>query len=187
MPTVTEKNVDFDFLPGWEVVQYDAPGGFYREVVIKYVQHIRGMDIVCRPPGARRVVFIEAKDFRKETDAKQTLNSVLQESVLRKTISTLGGLLIAERAASDELRPMAILQKELPVTVVLFIVERPVPPHSTTADKLRRQTTISGRNDLEQKLSVLLGAWGIGFQLRGSPTPLVLPTTIADGWSVRIN
>lgn len=187
MPTITEKNVDFDFLPGWEVVQYDAPGGFYREVVIKYVQHIRGMDIVCRPPGSRRVVFIEAKDFRKETDARQTLNSTLKESVLRKTISTLGGLLIAERAAAEELRPMAILQKELPATVVLFVVERPVPTHTTTADKLRRQTTISGRNDLEQTLSALFSAWGIGFQLRGSPAPLVLPTTSIDGWSVRIH
>ena len=187
MPTITEKDVDFDFLPGWAVVQYDEPGGFYRETVIKYVQHVRGMDIVCRPPAPRRVVFIEAKDFRKETDAKHTLNSVLQESVLRKTIGTLAGLFIAERAENGKLRPMAILRKALPVQVVLFVVERPLPPRSTTADKLRWQNAISGRNDLEQKLTTLFSAWGIEFQLRGSPAPLVLPTTATDGWSVRIN
>ncbi|MGY2134424.1 hypothetical protein ACW9KT_19500 [Hymenobacter sp. HD11105] len=190
MPTISEKDVDFDFLPAWEVTQYDEVGGFYRQTVIRYVQNIRGMDIVCRPSGDARVVFIEAKDYRKEPDAKQTLNAVLQESVLRKTLSTMAGLFIAERVDNDGLRPMAILKKATPIEVVLFIVEKPTPglsAHSPTAFKLRYANRVAGRNDLEQKLTAILAQWGVSFQLRGSPSPLVLPTTTTDGWSVRIN
>jgi len=189
MPVIDEKLLHFDF-PDWEVVQYDENGGFYRNSVAKYAQHVAGMDIVCRPPGARRLVLIEAKDFRTETDLKQTLNGSLREVVLRKTLSTLAGLFVAERAEDEKLRPLAILTRQLPIEVVLFMVERAVPPtlqYSPTALKLRKSTTLTGRNDLEQTLTAQLLEWGIGFQLRGTPGPLALPTVAADGWSVRID
>jgi hypothetical protein len=66
MPTIIEQNKDsgkglaFDFPVSWEAIKYDQqedaatsePAGFYRRIIqSEGVQHIRGMDIVCRLPG----------------------------------------------------------------------------------------------------------------------------------------
>ncbi|MBC7447876.1 MAG: hypothetical protein H7330_07435 [Hymenobacteraceae bacterium] len=184
MPTKCEgatNPICFDFPIGWEAVKYDEEGGFYRTTVTKHVNLIRGMDLVAVPPGAPRVVFIEVKDFRKAApDDPEARNAKLIDTVLRKTLYTLAGLVAAERVGEASLRPFAMLSRQPPVQVVLFLVEAPL------ASKLRQQNQRVGRNDLEQSLTAQLAAWGLDFALRGAPTPLVPPTLAADGWEARV-
>ena len=134
-----------------------------------------------------RLLFIEAKDYRQETVIADTLNEKLIETVLRKTLGTLAGLMVAERVQELTLHKLAILRRQPVIEVVLFLVEKPVavtaPP---TGYKLRRQTQITGRNDLEQKLTAILAGWGLGFKLRGAPMPLQPASGPADGWTVRL-
>jgi hypothetical protein len=186
MPTLTEGNIHFDFPSGWQAVKYDAEGGFYRKTIIQHVQHIRGVDLLACPADAARLALIEVKDYREATTIDETLNAVLLETMLRKTIGTLAGLVAAERVQEPTLRPLAILSRQPSVEVVLFLIERPVVPvPTTTGYKLRRATQAVGRNDLELKLTAILATWGLEFKLRGS-LPLQLPSVVADGWTVRV-
>ncbi len=192
MPTLTEGAKDpitgtlaypihFDFPSGWEAVKYDEEGGFYRTTVTKHVDLIRGMDFVAVPPGTSRVVFMEVKDFRRALPGDPAaLNAKLFDTVLRKTLYTLAGLLVAERVGNASLQPFAVLSRQLPVQVVLFLAEAP------PASKLRQLNQRVGRNDLEQSLTAQLAAWGLGFALRGAPQPLVAATLAADGWEARV-
>ena len=184
MPTLCEgttQPICFDFPSGWEAVKYDEEGGFYRTTVTKHITLVRGMDFVAVPPTISRVVFIEVKDFRRATPGDpDALNAKLLDTVLRKTLYTMAGLLAAERVGAPALRPFAVLSRQPPIQVVLFLVEAPV------ASKLRQVNQRVGRNDLEQSLTAQLAAWGIGFALRGAPAPLVPATLTADGWEARL-
>lgn len=150
MPTLTEGKLQFDFPSGWQAVKYDEEQGFYRTTIIRHVQHVRGVDLVACPADATRLVLIEVKDYREATTVDDTLNSTSLQTVQHKTLGTLAGLVAAERVQEPTLRTLALLSRQLPVEVVLFLVEKPtalVP--TTTAHKLRRSTQLTGRNDLE--------------------------------------
>ena len=180
MPTIQEKNkagkgLVFDFLSDWRVVKYDQdaeaettePAGFYRSVILSDgVQQVRGMDIVCRLPGEpERLQFIEVKDERERDPATNVAlrHEELRLTVLRKTMGTLAGLLLAERLGTDSLRPMACLSRQPVVEVVLFLEEPPLPTRRLT--ELRKATEKDRKNILDQKLTAKLHQWGIPFFL----------------------
>jgi len=189
MPTIIEGNLHFDFPAGWLAVKYDEEQGFYRDTVTRHIQYIRGVDIVaCPTDEVGRLLFIEAKDYRKASGIADTLNSELLETMLRKTLGTLAGLTVAERVQEPSLHRLAILSRQPAIEVVLFLVDKPLtavaaPP---TSKKLRRQTQATGRNDLEQKLTAILADWGLSFKLRGSPIPLQPASNATDEWTVRL-
>lgn len=188
MPTLTEGKLHFDFPSGWQVVKYDAEGGFYRETISKSVQHVRGVDLVASPPDAARLLLIEVKDCRQDTKTEVTLNTVLLETVQRKTLDTLAGLLIAERMQEPSLRVLAKLSRQPVVEVVLLLIEPLLPVAATpTGNKLRRVTRTTGRTDLAQKLTAILASWGLPFKLLGSPTSSQPASATIEGWTVRID
>lgn len=133
MPTIIEDDLAFDFPPGWQVTKYDqeadpntdTPAGFYLRIIQSNgVKHIRGMDIVCRLPGApTKLQLLEVKDDRTRTLGEGERHTELYETVLRKTIGTLAGLLLAERLGDDSLRPLACLSQQPHLEVVLFLIE----------------------------------------------------------------
>ena len=181
MPTKTEGRIHFDFPSGWSAVNYDAEGGFYRTTVTRHVRYVRGMDLVTAPPGSPRVIFIEVKDFRSAAATDPAaLNATLLDTVLRKTLYTMAGLLVAERTRDAALSSFAVLSRQPLLHVVLFLAEAP------PASLLRRQTQRAGRNDLEQTLTAQLAAWNITFALRGAPLPLVPASPSTDGWTARV-
>jgi hypothetical protein len=183
MPTILEVNEEtgeglaFDFPRGWKVRKYDqdaeaatnTPAGFYRRVILDDgVQHIRGMDIVCRlPDKPRRLQFIEAKDDRKRAMATGERHTELYETVLRKTIGTLAGLTLAERLGDDSLRRIACLSRQPHIEVILFLVEPAIPsrPRQSDRNELRRLVREEGKVTLEQRLRAKLDAWGLPFNL----------------------
>lgn len=180
MPTIQERNkagkgLAFDFPSDWRVVKYDQdaevetnePAGFYRSVILSDgVQQVRGMDIVCRLPGEpERLQFIEVKDERERDPATNVAlrHEELRLTVLRKTMGTLAGLLLAERLGDNSLRPMACLSRQSLVEVVLFLEEPVLPPQRRT--ELRKATEKDRKNILDQKLTAKLHQWGIPFFL----------------------
>jgi hypothetical protein len=113
MPTIIEGALRFDFPAGWTAAKYDEETGFYRTIVTRHVQHTRDVDIVaCPPDETARLLFIEAKDYRQETVIADTLNGKLLETVLRKTLGTLAGLMVAERVQELTLHKLAILGRQ---------------------------------------------------------------------------
>lgn len=183
MPIIEEKNNEgkglaFYFPSDWQVVKYDQeadsaaniPAGFYRRVILSEgVQQVRGMDIVCRLPGKpKQLEFIEIKDER-ERDPETNValrHDELRKTVLRKTLDTLAGLLLAERLNEDSLRPMACLSQHPEIRVILFLVEPlpiPIPPRRNK--KLRKLTKQQVRTGIDQQLNAKLDKWGISFQL----------------------
>lgn len=180
MPTIEEKNKEgrglaFDFPPDWRVVKYDQDAepatselaGFYRTVILSDgVQQVRGMDIVCRLPGEpERLQFIEVKDERQRDPAASVglRHEELRQTVLRKTLGTLAGLVLAERIGEASLQPMACLTRQPLLEVVLFLEEPPLPAPRQTP--LRRATEKDRKNILDQKLTAKLHQWGIPFFL----------------------
>ena len=177
MPTIREKNLVFDFPAGWQAVKYDQdtepgasePAGFYRRIILSEgVQQVRGMDIVCRLPGApARLQLIEVKDERTRastTDTEVALrHEELRQTVLRKTMGTLASLLLAERLGDDSLRPMACLSQRPALEVVLFLEEPALPLVRQTL--LRKTVEKDRTNLLDQKLTAKLRQWGIPFFL----------------------
>lgn len=173
MPTIAENNLAFDFPSDWQVIKYDQdaepaanePAGFYRRVVLSEgVQQVRGMDIVCRMPGeSLRLQLIEIKDERQRNPAVEVAvrHEELRQTVLRKTLGTLAGLLLAERLSDDLLRPMACLSRQPLLEVVLFL-EEPAPTRQTL---LRKTVEKDRANLLDQKLTAKLRQWGIPFFL----------------------
>lgn len=180
MPTIEEKNSEgkglaFDFPSDWQVQKYDqdaegaagTAAGFYRRVILSEgVQQVRGMDIVCRLPGQPNwLQLIEVKDERKRDPAADvgTRHEELRQTVLRKTLGTLAGLLLAERLGDDSLRPVACLSQQPLIEVVLFLKEPAVQPARQTL--LRKATEKDRANLLDQRLTAKLGQWGIPFFL----------------------
>lgn len=180
MPTIEEKNkagkgLSFDFPFDWKVVKYDqdaepaanGAAGFYRSVILSDgVQQVRGMDIVCRLPGEpARVQLIEVKDERERAPDMNVAvrHEELRQTVLRKTMGTLAGLLLAERLGDDSLRPMACLSWQPLIEVVLFLEEPELLPQRTTP--LRKSTEKDRKIILDQKLTAKLHQWGIPFFL----------------------
>lgn len=180
MPTIQERNkagkgLAFDFSSDWRVVKYDQdaevetnePAGFYRSVILSDgVQQVRGMDIVCRLPGEpERLQFIEVKDERERDPATNVAlrHEELRLTVLRKTMGTLAGLLLAERLGDNSLRPMACLSQQPLIEVVLFLEEPELLPQRSTP--LRKSTEKDRKNILDQKLTAKLHQWGIPFFL----------------------
>jgi hypothetical protein len=163
MPSITEKNLEFNFPPGWLVVKYDQdaepvtdePAGFYRRVILPDgVQQVRGMDIVCRLPGQQEALqFIEVKDERERNSMVDAplRHEELRQTMLRKTLRTLASLVLAERLGDDSLRPMACLSRQPQLEVVLFLEEPPVPIPRRT--QLRRGTEKDRVNMLDQRLT----------------------------------
>lgn len=193
MPIIEEKNKDgkglaFYFPADWHAVKYDQdvdlatnePAGFYRRVVLSGgVQQIRGMDIICRLPGKpHRLEFIEVKDERERDPATNVAlrHEELRQTVLRKTIGTLAGLLLAERLREGSLRPMACLTRNPEIKVTLFLVEPPAVPVPPRRNKeLRKLTKQQTKTGLDQQLRANLDEWGILFYLANMddrpPTP----------------
>lgn len=180
MPTIEEKNkagkgLAFDFPSDWHVVKYDQdaepainePAGFYRSVILSEgVQQVRGMDIVCRMPGESvRVQLIEVKDERERAPDTNVAvrHEELRQTVLRKTMGTLAGLLLAERLGDGSLQPMACLSRQPLIEVVLFLEEPELLPQRSTA--LRKLTEKNRKSILDQKLTAKLHQWGIPFFL----------------------
>ena len=180
MPTIEEKNkagkgLAFDFPSDWHALKYDQDAepatnelaGFYRSVILSEgVQQVRGMDIVCRMPGEpTRLQLIEVKDERERaTDTNvATRHEELRQTVLRKTMGTLAGLLLAERLGEDSLRPMACLSRQPLVEVVLFLKEPELLPQRSSL--LRQATEKDRKTILDQKLTAKLRQWGIPFFL----------------------
>ena len=180
MPTIEEKNkagkgLAFDFPSDWRVIKYDQdvepsanePAGFYRSVILSDgVQQVRGMDIVCRLPGQpARLQLIEVKDERERAfDISVAVrHEELRRTVLRKTMGTLAGLLLAERLGDNFLRPMACLSRQPLIEVVLFLEEPELLPQRSTP--LRKSTEKDRKNILDQKLTAKLHQWGIPFFL----------------------
>ena len=180
MPTIEEKNKDgkglaFDFPPGWQAVKYDQDAdpignesaGFYRSVILSEgVQHVRGMDIVCRLPGEpARLQLIEVKDERERAaDTNVAMrHEELRQTVLRKTMGTLAGLLLAERLGDSSLQPIACLSRQPLIEVVLFLEEPGLLPERSTV--LRKSTEKDRKIILDQKLTAKLHQWGIPFFL----------------------
>lgn len=193
MPIIEEKNKDgkglaFYFPDDWHVEKYDRdadpvtqkPAGFYRRTILSSgVQQVRGMDIVCRRPGRpHRLEFIEIKDERERNPATNVAlrHEEIRQTVLRKTMGTLAGLLLAERLKEKSLGPMACLSRHPEIKVTLFLVEPlvvPTPPQRNKA--LRKLAKRQGRTDLEQQLRAKLDEWNILFYLANledrPPTP----------------
>ena len=180
MPIIEEKNkagkgLAFDFPSDWRVIKYDQdvepsanePVGFYRSVILSDgVQQVRGMDIVCRLPGQpARLQLIEVKDERERAfDISVAVrHEELRRTVLRKTMGTLAGLLLAERLGDNLLRPMACLSRQPLIEVVLFLEEPELLPQRSTP--LRKSTEKDRKNILDQKLTAKLHQWGIPFFL----------------------
>lgn len=160
MPTRTEGSLHFDFPTGWHAVKYDEEGGFYRSVITRHVQGIRGVDFVASPADNARLLFIEVKDCREDTQPEESLNNKLLETMQRKILGTLAGLVVAERMQEPTLRVLAMLRRRPPIEVVLFLVEPTATIAPTaTGRKLRRVTQGNGRNDLSQKLTAILAPW----------------------------
>jgi hypothetical protein len=183
MPTIEEKNeagkgLAFDFPSDWQVVKYDQDAepsanetaGFYRSVILSEgVQQVRGIDIVCRLPGEPvRVQLIEVKDERERaSDINVAVrHEELRQTVLRKTMGTLAGLLLAERLGDNSLRPMACLSRQPLIEVVLFLEEPALLPDRSTP--LRKSVEKDRKNILDQKLTAKLHQWGIPFFLYDS-------------------
>ena len=180
-PNKIEGQLLFNFPADWQVVVYDqdkddtAAPGFYRRVLLGSqdeqlpdLEHICGMDFVCRLPGqALRLQFIEVKDDRKRATAEQVRHGELYQTIVRKTFNTLSGLLLAERLQDDVLRPMACLSRQPDIEVVLFLEEPPLAPVEARGNKrqLRRLVRTQKRTDLDQKLTAKLAQWHVPFQL----------------------
>ncbi len=180
MPTIEEKNkagkgLAFDFPSDWHAVKYDQeaelatnePAGFYRSIILSEgVQQVRGMDIVCRLPGEpARLQLIEVKDERERASDTNVAvrHEELRQTVLRKTMGTLAGLLLAERLGEATLRPVACLSRQPLIEVVLFLEEPQLLPQRSTA--LRKATEKDRKSILDQKLTAKLRQWGIPFFL----------------------
>ena len=180
MPTIEEKNkagkgLAFDFPSDWHAVKYDQdaalatsePAGFYRSIILSDgVQQVRGMDIVCRLPGQpARLQLIEVKDERERApDTKVAIrHEELRQTVLRKTMGTLAGLLLAERLGDASLRPIACLSQQPSIEVVLFLEEPALLPQRSTP--LRKSAEKDRKSILDQKLTAKLHQWGIPFFL----------------------
>ncbi|WP_460585434.1 hypothetical protein [Hymenobacter arcticus] len=165
----------FDFPAGWYAVKYDhdaepasnEPAGFYRRIILSEgVQQVRGMDIVCRLPGEHaHLQLIEVKDERKRDLATDIAlrHEELRQTILRKTLGTLAGLVLAERLGDASLRPMACLSQQPLIEVVLFLEEPLLAPQRSTL--LRKVTEKDRKNILDQKLTAKLYQWGIPFFL----------------------
>lgn len=183
MPIIEEKNkagkgLAFYFPDDWHVEKYDRDAdpatqesaGFYRRVILSGgVQQVRGMDIICRLPGKpQRLEFIEIK-YERDRDPATNLalrHEEIRQTVLRKTIGTLAGLLLAERLRDASLGPMACLSRHPAIKVTLFLAEPAVvstPPHRNK--ELRKLTKQQGRTGLDQQLRAKLDEWGILFYL----------------------
>lgn len=180
MPTIEEKNksgkgLAFDFPSDWHAVKYDQdadpathePAGFYRSVILSEgVQQVRGMDIVCRLPGQLpRLQLIEVKDERERTTDTNVAvrHEELRQTVLRKTMGTLAGLLLAERLGDASLSRMACLSRQPLIEVVLFLEEPALLPGRSTT--LRKSAEKDRKINLDQKLTAKLHQWGIPFFL----------------------
>jgi len=183
MPIIEEKNKDgkglaFYFPDDWYVEKYDRdadpetqePAGFYRRVILSGgVQQVRGMDIVCRLPGKpQRLEFIEVKYERDRDPATNVAlrHEDIRQTVLRKTMGTLAGLLLAERLRDESLGPMACLSRNPEIKVTLFLVEPvavPTPPQRNK--ELRKLMKQQGKTGLDQQLRAKLDEWGILFYL----------------------
>ena len=186
MRRIVERNVEMEFPEGWQAVSYDRPANpvtgdaasFYRRVMEKGgVQHVRGIDVVCRLPGLpERLQFIEVKDDRKREAASKELNKSRKEeprhtelfrTVMQKTAGTLAGLLIAERLQDESLSPYACLSQRPAIAVVLLLIEPEViaealDPAENGIYQLSRKQRVAG---LDQKLTNKLDEWGLKFHL----------------------
>lgn len=191
MPTITEKKLAFDFADGWQVVKYDQqaslesgePAGFYRRIMEKGgVQHVRGIDLICRLPGLpEKLQFLEVKDDRKRTMAAGPRHAELFIAVMQKTAGTLAGLVLAERLAAASLVPYACLRQLPAIEVILFLVEPEASemPAVIAENKLYRLAKKQGATALDQRLFSKLGEWGLTFALYN------LSNRSAPDWQVR--
>ena len=201
MPTIIERNKEtgaalaFDFRPDWQAVKYDKEedvaanesAGFYRRIILgeeneEAAQGIRAMDIVCRLPGKpERLQLIEIKDDRKRTKEKGERETELYNTMLLKAVGTLAGLTLAERLGDASLRPVACLNRQPVIEVVLFLIEPPAEsvPDIGSKRKLRRLTKQQAKTALDQRLSAAFKRWGLPFKLYN------LSNRLPPDWQVR--
>jgi hypothetical protein len=176
MPTIIEKRLAFDFADGWQVIKYDQranpetgeSAGFYRRVIEKGgVQHVRGIDLICRLPDLpERLQFIEVKDDRKRELAAGPRHAELFITVMQKVASTLAGLVVAERLGDASLLPYACLRQQPAIEVVLFLVEPELGVPATSGENgLYRLAKKQGVTALDQRLFAKLAEWNLPFVL----------------------
>lgn len=175
MPTIIERRLALDFPDDWQVVAYDRratatePASFYRRLIEKGgVQHVRGMDIVCRlPDAAPSLQLIEVKNDRGSDQERGPRHAALFITVMQKTAGTLAGLLLAERLADRSLSAQACLGQNPAIRVVLFLVEPDQLPElpDSPENHLHRLVRRERAADLDQRLTAKLDQWGIPFSL----------------------
>jgi hypothetical protein len=129
---VDVEGAQFSFPPEWNTLKYDD-SLFYRNVYSRVHDGLAAVDIVAiqRDPDTevdRKVVLIEVKDYR-HPNLRTKKPSELVEEVLRKVTSTLSGLAVATRRASDSAEQSIASRSQASTEVhVILHCENPAVP-----------------------------------------------------------
>ena len=134
MPSITEKNLTFDFPPTWIAVKYDKPPFYIKQY--QPVINAKAVDILAIEPMVC-CWFIEVKDYRQ---GHQTKIVEIANDVARKVRDTIAGLATARiRAAGDD-KQVAQESMNCPEIRVVLHLETP------TANSALRITPINPAN-----------------------------------------
>lgn len=193
MKPITEGKHTFLFPATWSAIKYDgekdqpSSSTYY----LRHLEPINGtkaVDIVAAPPSpARRLILLEAKDFREDdADLQHKIEAEhFPLEVVQKALHTVSGLYLGIRANDEELVQFASVLLGLParLEVVLFLEQAPVK--RTPQDKGYKQA-LANRSRQRQ---------GIELRLRNALKPLGIASVLVEvaklpasaDWQVREN
>ena len=189
MITLTEGALTFSFPASWAVCKYDDTA-FYQRSVIRTGAGLAAVDFALSAGGLpRRLVLIEAKDFRDHAVANRyRLHSgELATEVARKALHTLGALAAGTLSQPAELRLLlsAIAPAAEVVQVVLVLEEDALPSisaagHLSTANKIVLDSRLKLRGKLADDLKRKLRPLGFQTTLYDSGS-----VPVRAGWTVQ--